>query len=335
MGEKLVTQIERLVTLPKAKLIFKPDGESGYEDLRECRETKITKTVERLEIYSQRDSNVTKICNRVKSTKVAGTLVCITPVLQLLRFFCMADSVVDASQASGSLSKLVTAKLGLWLPLDKVMLSAVVVKDNAGKTFTADDDTDTMTCASHGLEDGDIVQVANTGGALPAPLVVSTNYYVVNAESGTFQLSLTAGGDPIDLTTDGTGTSKFYRVFAQDVDYELMADEGFIFPMVGGDIVADQVLSITGTCAAQTMQTLNGVTKVDTNGDLKILGTNEKGVKGKFEAYCSIHAEGDFSFIGDAEQQFSLSFECLKSANYPSLYKYTDMSGNSATRASV
>jgi hypothetical protein len=36
--------------------------------------------------------------------------------------------------------------------------------------------------------------------------VIYTPYYVVNATTDTFQLSLTAGGSAIALTTDGTGT---------------------------------------------------------------------------------------------------------------------------------
>lgn len=56
---------------------------------------------------------------------------------------------------------------------------------------------------------GTPVTFDNTGGALPAPLVEGTIYYVVAVNSGanTIQISLTKGGSPISITTVGTGTN--------------------------------------------------------------------------------------------------------------------------------
>jgi hypothetical protein len=64
------------------------------------------------------------------------------------------------------------------------------------------------------------VTVATTG-TLPAPLSSSTVYYIVNATSSTFQLSLTLGGPPIDLTSTGTGTHSFSGMWTESLDYVL------------------------------------------------------------------------------------------------------------------
>jgi hypothetical protein len=63
----------------------------------------------------------------------------------------------------------------------------------------------TFTATAHGLVDGDTVYWRTIGGDRPAPLVHTLVYYVVSAAADTFQLSLTAGGGAIDITTDGTG----------------------------------------------------------------------------------------------------------------------------------
>lgn len=62
-----------------------------------------------------------------------------------------------------------------------------------------------VTCNGHGLADDQEV-IFHTTGALPAPLVADTVYYVVYVGVNTFNLSLTAPGSTIDTTTDGSGT---------------------------------------------------------------------------------------------------------------------------------
>lgn len=55
---------------------------------------------------------------------------------------------------------------------------------------------------------GTPINVSNSGGALPSPLVASVVYYVVavNSGSNTIQISATKGGSSISITTTGTGT---------------------------------------------------------------------------------------------------------------------------------
>lgn len=69
-----------------------------------------------------------------------------------------------------------------------------------GKTCTAA--TDRINATAHGLLDGDRVYVtAVTGGA---GISLNRNYYVVNSTTNDFQISLTAGGAAVNITSDGT-----------------------------------------------------------------------------------------------------------------------------------
>lgn len=78
--------------------------------------------------------------------------------------------------------------------------------------FTADAATDKLLAAGHGLTNGTVMLVFSTG-TLPAGLNGNTIYYVVNAAPNDFQVSLTEGGAPVDLTSAGTGTHYYYTRF--------------------------------------------------------------------------------------------------------------------------
>lgn len=94
---------------------------------------------------------------------------------------------------------------------------ALVARDyygrNTGAAFTADAGTDVCTATSHGLTDGDMLFVANTGGALPTGLSANTPYYVRDATTNTFKLATSFGGSAIDITGAGTGTHTFHTQF--------------------------------------------------------------------------------------------------------------------------
>lgn len=80
-------------------------------------------------------------------------------------------------------------------------------------TGTFDNATDTWTKNAHGLINGDIVQLTNSGGNLPTGFSASTVYYVVNATADTFKLSTTRGGSAVNGTTNGTGTHTVHNKF--------------------------------------------------------------------------------------------------------------------------
>jgi len=70
------------------------------------------------------------------------------------------------------------------------------------KLCTADNTTDTITCAAHGWSNGDRVGFAGTT-TYPTGLNGTTMYYVINAAANTFQVSLTSGGAAVNFTTNG------------------------------------------------------------------------------------------------------------------------------------
>jgi len=59
-----------------------------------------------------------------------------------------------------------------------------------------------VTWAAHGLAEDDPLRLVTTG-ALPSPLVVGTDYYVVAIDAGTFSLSATPAGAAIDTSAGG------------------------------------------------------------------------------------------------------------------------------------
>lgn len=68
---------------------------------------------------------------------------------------------------------------------------------------------DTLTSVGHGMLDDWRVVMSVTSGFLPSPLVDNVLYWVVGATADTFQLSLTEGGSPENLTTSGSGVISF------------------------------------------------------------------------------------------------------------------------------
>jgi hypothetical protein len=136
--------------------------------------------------------------------------------------------------------------------------------------FVADPALDTITLAAHGRVDGDIIGYAPGGGVLPAPLAAGVAYYVVGATTNTYQVSLTAGGAPIDLTDAGTAdVARGFAVLVDEIDVDMhpvdrlaftgqtsgQADENRLVAFIGGEI-----LSVEGYVAAGgTVMTLSNL----------------------------------------------------------------------------
>lgn len=96
--------------------------------------------------------------------------------------------------------------------------------DDTRFVVTADATTDVFTCTvPHGFTNGQQVGFENTGGALPAPLIANTGYFILTATSLTFQVSTIAGGAALNLTTSGTGTTSAYSN-ALDIEIQTKID---------------------------------------------------------------------------------------------------------------
>jgi len=107
--------------------------------------------------------------------------------------FLMCDGATIANATYPALVTVMAGRYGYGTPV----------------TFTAAT-TDICTATSHGLSDGQLVFVANSGGALPTGLSANTPYYLRDTTTNTFKLALTAGGAAVDITGTGSGTNSFY-----------------------------------------------------------------------------------------------------------------------------
>jgi hypothetical protein len=86
---------------------------------------------------------------------------------------------------------------------------------STARSVTFQDLGDTVTLTAHGIPNGKRVSfsaITSTTG-----ITTYVMYFVVNATTDTFQLSLTDGGSPISLTTDGSGTM-LYQTLITAID---------------------------------------------------------------------------------------------------------------------
>lgn len=114
------------------------------------------------------------------------------------------DYVVDDT---GALMRITPVFGKIW-PITLPQIGAVRVLFDAGYATpaVANAGTDTLTLGLwKQTAINDIVRLANSGGALPAPLQPDTDYYVQSVTGNAIKLSATAGGALIDLTDAGTG----------------------------------------------------------------------------------------------------------------------------------
>ena len=104
----------------------------------------------------------------------------------------------------------------VWPP-ELPQINAVTVTFIAGYAapMIADATANTITVkgAWKPLAVGDVVRLTNSGGSLPAPLQLATDYHIASAEaSGVYTLSATANGSAINLTDAGTGQTFFGEI---------------------------------------------------------------------------------------------------------------------------
>ena len=81
-----------------------------------------------------------------------------------------------------------------------------------------------VTWTGHGLSNGDQI-ILDTTGALPTGLSVDTYYYVVNASTNTFELSLTSGGASINTSGSQSGIHTAFTDTITDQSYIFYSDE--------------------------------------------------------------------------------------------------------------
>lgn len=124
--------------------------------------------------------------------------------------------------------------------------------------------TSTITLSEHGFSTGTPVSFrAPQGGSLSSPIVAGTTYYAIYLTDSTFQISATANGPPITLTTDATSMivaadlpfAQVLEFYSRWVDNLLPAH---VVPLPAPYPIT--VVGIVAQLAAQRLQILSGLT---------------------------------------------------------------------------
>ena len=122
----------------------------------------------------------------------------------------VCTSVLSAAAASGDhLLSLDTVSTQKFTANGTVYVAGNAITTQCNFTTNYAVDTATLTSANHGLANNTIVTLS-TSGALPTGLTTNTPYYVINAATNTFQVSLTSGGPyAVTFSSDGSGTQTY------------------------------------------------------------------------------------------------------------------------------
>lgn len=122
--------------------------------------------------------------------------------------------VLQPGQGVGQISNFALLATVTFIPQSSILLTpSEVIAGNSEKTFTplaisldvSPTHTSFFNVPTHGFVNDNKVIFA-TDGTLPVGLTATTEYYVVNAITNSFQVSLTSGGTALALTSAGTGT---------------------------------------------------------------------------------------------------------------------------------
>ena len=100
---------------------------------------------------------------------------------------------------------------------------------------------------AHPYQNGDVVTLSTTG-TLPAPLVSTRDYWVVERATNSFKLALTNGGAAIDITTTGSSSVINTQLFVR-VDDE-----------------SEEIAERNATALTKTRSEVSGTTPREANG---------------------------------------------------------------------
>jgi hypothetical protein len=113
-----------------------------------------------------------------------------------------APAVISLSgtTTSGSTTVLMSSTTGLATGME---IAGTGISSSVAVTIQGTP-TNTVTLTAHGIPNGTLISFATI--VTTTGITTYTPYYVVNATTNTFQISLTSGGAPITMTNTGSGT---------------------------------------------------------------------------------------------------------------------------------
>jgi hypothetical protein len=176
-------------------------------------------------------------------------------------------------------------------------------------TTGVDTGTETITSLNHGLSNGEIVTYYSNGGTTLGGLTNNSEYYVVNATTDTFKLSLTSGGSAINFTGTGNSNQAFLRI---DNTFYL-ASHGFV---TGQEVIFTED---GGSISTLTDATNYFIIKV-TNNTIKLATTLANAQAGTAINIKPSFDIGDMILTGPLDQTVTINTFTL--TNYPNPHDY-------------
>lgn len=122
-----------------------------------------------------------------------------------------------------------------------------------------------VTWNAHGLSNGDPI-VFSTTGALPAPLVAGTLYYVVSSTTNSFSVAATAGGTAINTTAAGSGVHT--ALAPEQGETDLLYGFALYGTKTGGDASASHFRGKDNNTPYVNIQTRLGLDDAAAYGDV-------------------------------------------------------------------
>jgi len=117
--------------------------------------------------------------------------------------------ILQPGEAVGQISNFGLTATVVYVPASSLLLNPdVFTPGTSNKDFSPSDvstGADLITITGHGFSDGEQV-VFSSSNILPTGLSNTVEYFVVGSTINNFQVSLTNGGLPVDITTAGVGT---------------------------------------------------------------------------------------------------------------------------------
>lgn len=135
---------------------------------------------------------------------------------------------------------------------EQIVYTFAGTEDTSVLPVTGEADTDILTSAGHGYIDGDAIQFTQLVGG--TGLLIDTTYYVLNATTDTFQVSLSPGGVAVDFTVDVTSA-----IHTATVDELTRLTPDNIF--VAGNEVSDATVADLAAYTAGVVTRESGGTK--------------------------------------------------------------------------